>query len=251
MSESTLTLVLLYPEILGTYGDRGNAIALAHRAGARGIRTELLEVGYGDALPESGDIYLVGGSEDTAQALAARALAEQPGAVRILTDNTVLAVCAGFQLMGRSYRGGDGAQKPGLGILDVECHPLSGERAVGELLIETAAATPELAGLESLTGFENHASDARLGPGAKPLGRVVGGIGNGDGTEGAVQGRMVATYLHGPVLVRNPGLADVLLERTTGPLAPYEDEAVTQLRRERIDAVLNPPKRRLSLRPRR
>ena len=251
MSESTLTLVLVYPEILGTYGDRGNAVALAHRARARGIDTDLVEVAYGDPLPESGDIFLIGGSEDTAQALAARALAEQPGAVRILTDNTVLAVCAGFQLMGRSYRGGDGTQKPGLGILDVECHPLTGERAVGELLIECTVTAPEFAGLPPLTGFENHASDARRGPGAEPLGRVLGGVGNGDGTEGAVQGRMVATYLHGPVLVRNPALADLLLERTTGPLAAYDDEAVEQLRRERIEAVLEPPKRGLSLRPRR
>lgn len=238
-ADSELTIVLIYPELLGTYGDRGNALALAHRARGRGLACRLVEVEVGERLPTSGDVYLIGGSEDAAQVLALRSLLNEKDVHKVLHGHAAcLAVCAGFQLLGQGFTGADGHREPGLGLLDVECGRLTGERAVGELVTEPVG----IPGLPTLTGYENHQGSAVLGPGAHPLGRVVVGVGNGsDGTEGAVQDNIVATYLHGPVLVRNPALADHLLERSTGPLPELDDEAVEQLRRERLAAAAPRP----------
>jgi CobQ-like glutamine amidotransferase family enzyme len=104
----------------------------------------------------------------------------------------------------------------------------------------------DLPGVPTLTGFENHRGTATLGPAARPLGQLVSGIGNGDRRhEGIVQGNIIATYLHGPVLVRNPALADLLLTRAVGQLAAYDDPDVDRLRRERLDAA--DPRRRGAL----
>ncbi len=233
-ADTELTVVLVYPELLGTYGDRGNALALVRRAAARGLRTRVVEVAFGDPLPAGGDIYLVGGSEDAAQALAVRSLLEAKGSRDILAGSTCLAVCAGFQILARDFAGPDGTRQPALGLLDVSCGRLGGQRAVGEVVTEPVG----IPGLPTLTGYENHQGSAVLGADARPLGRVVHGVGNGeDRTEGAVQGNVVATYLHGPVLVRNPGLTDHLLERSTGTLPPFDDDAVERLRRERLAAA--------------
>jgi lipid II isoglutaminyl synthase (glutamine-hydrolysing) len=234
-ADSELCIVLVFPELLGTYGDRGNALALMRRAEARGLGIRLVEVPYPAPLPTGGDVYLVGGSEDAAQVLALRALLEGGSGREVLARAPAcLAVCAGFQLLAREFRGADGHREPGLGLLDVSCGRLPGRRAVGEVVTRPVG----IAGLPALTGYENHQGNAVLGPSARPLGSVVTGVGNGcDGLEGAVQGNLVATYLHGPVLVRNPGLADHLLERSTGPLPAYDDEAVDQLRRERLAAA--------------
>ena len=142
-----------------------------------------------------------------------------------------MGVCAGFQLMSEVFCGPDGKPRPGLGLLDVRCGRLTGERAVGEVV--TTAADPGL----PMLGFENHQGDAVLGSDARPLATVWVGVGNGhDRHEGAVQGNVVGTYLHGPVLVRNPHFADELIERAVGsPLAPVVDEAVDRLRKERYE----------------
>jgi CobQ-like glutamine amidotransferase family enzyme len=234
--DTALVVVLVYPELLGTYGDRGNAVALLHRARARGLEVELVEVAPGDPVPTSADVYLLGGGEDSSQILAWQELVTGQGLLRALDRGaSCLAVCAGFQLLAESFADPDGTVRAGLGVLDVSCGRLAGERAVGEVVSATAG----VPGLGSMTGYENHRGDARLGQLAKPLGWLVKGVGNGDRrTEGAVQGNVVATYLHGPVLVRNPALADHLLQQRVGPLAPFDDEAVEQLRRERLSAVL-------------
>ena len=236
-----LTIVRIYPELLGTYGDRGNGLALVHRAEARGIAARVIDVSADDPLPRSGDIYLLGGGEDSSQLLAARSLMADDQAHRVLATAPCLAVCAGLQLMAQSFYGADGRPQPGLGLIDVTSGRLA-ERAVGEVVTEP----DELPGIGTLTGFENHRGGAVLGPDARPLGRLLAGVGNGDDRyEGAVQGATIATYLHGPVLVRNPGLADLLLERAVGhELAPYVDPAVDQLRAERLDAA--DPRRRES-----
>jgi lipid II isoglutaminyl synthase (glutamine-hydrolysing) len=228
-----LTIVQVYPELLGTYGDRGNAIALDHRARARGVTCRVVEVGLDDAVPTSGDIYVLGGGEDSAQVLAARSLFADDGAASVLMSAPTLAVCAGLQLLSRSFLDAVGEPRPGLGLLDVDCDRMPG-RAVGEIVTEPV----DLPEVPTLTGYENHRGGARLGPKARPLGRLVVGVGNGDSlTEGAVQGTIIATYLHGPVLVRNPALADLLLTRALGHLPAYHDEAVEQLRAERLDAA--------------
>lgn len=237
-----LTIVSVYPELLGTYGDRGNVLALVHRARARGIAVRALEIALEDPVPQHGDIYCLGGGEDHAQLLAARALAADDRVAGVFASRPTLAVCAGLQLLSRQFRDGDGGTHTGLGLLDVECARLT-TRAVGEVVTEPVGAAAD-SGVPTLTGFENHRGTAVVGPAAEPLARLVSGVGNGDDrTEGAQQGTVVATYLHGPVLVRNPALADLLLSRAVGPLPPYDHAHVERLRAERLDAA-DPRRRR-------
>jgi CobQ-like glutamine amidotransferase family enzyme len=235
-ADSTIDVVLVYPELLGTYGDRGNANALVHRAEARGLDIRVLEIGIGDPLPHQSDVYLIGGGEDAAMLLAWDHLHEDRAIIDAAeSGSAVFGVCAGLQLLGHEFFAPDGSTREGLGLLDVRCGRLQGERAVGEVLADAA----DDLGLGFLTGFENHQGDAQLGPDARPLGHMVRGIGNGDSaTEGAVQGSVIGTYLHGPALVRNPALADHLLQIVAGPLAPWVDEPVDRLRQERRAAAL-------------
>ena len=234
MRDTEVVVALVYPRVLGFYGDRGNALALVHRARARGLAARVVEVDTGEVVPASADVYLLGGGEDSAQLLALEAARRDPHLTDRLADGaTCLAVCAGLQLLAREFAGPGGAPHPGLGLLDVRCDRLP-SRAVGEVLADAVGLT----GLPPLTGFENHFGTAHLGPLAQPLGRVTVGVGNGvDRWEGCVQGGTVATYLHGPVLVRNPALADHLLERSTGPLPAFDDDLADQLRRERLRAA--------------
>jgi len=235
--EGDLVVALLYPEVLGSYGDGGNATALVHRGAARGLDVRVVEVGLGTTAPAA-DVYLLGGGEDSAQLLALEAARRDPHLTTTLADGaTCLAVCAGLQLLCGEFTGPDGRVHAGLGLLDATSGRLA-ERAVGEVVADPVG----LPGLPPLSGYENHLGTAVPGPDARPLGRVRAGTGNGPGPdgvrhEGVVQGGVVATYLHGPVLVRNPALADLLLERTTGPLPAYDDALVEQLRTEWLAAA--------------
>jgi CobQ-like glutamine amidotransferase family enzyme len=158
-------------------------------------------------------------------------------AARVADGAVLLAVCAGFQIVGRSFPDAVGEAHEGLGLLDLETVKGQGRRAVGEVVAEPVG-LPEL---PVLTGFENHGGRTALGTGTVALGQVIRGVGNGDGGEGAVSGRVVGTYLHGPVLARNPGLADLLLSWALGEavreLPALDDAAADSLRTERIDAV--------------
>ena len=234
MPREAVTIAVLYPELLGTYGDGGNAVVLAQRLRWRGIPAEVIDVTAGEPAPTSCHVYLMGGGEDGPQALAVRELRASRAVERAVAGGAaVLAVCAGYQLLGRSFVGPDGRPHAGLGLLDCSTSRGQGPRRVGELVVEPATFTAEL---PTLTGYENHACVTALGPSAQPLGQVVVGHGNGtgDGSEGAVAGRIVGTYLHGPVLARNPALADLILSWVAGPLEPLEDAEVDALRRERI-----------------
>jgi hypothetical protein len=233
---SALRLVWVYPDLLSTYGDRGNLLILERRAQLRGIPTEPISVNSDQPVPREGDIYLLGGGEDLPQILAARRLRDDGGLAAAAARGAVIfAVCAGYQLLGSEFAGEEGQPVPGLDILDMSSG--RGERrGVGEILADVDPALD----VPRLTGFENHQGVTRPGPGARPLARVVSGVGNGDGTEGAYAGRVLGTYLHGPALVRNPALADLLLNWAAGPLAalPDADEQWTrQLREERLAAV--------------
>ncbi len=208
---------------------------LARRARLRGLPVEIAEVNSDQRVPVDGDIYLLGGGEDLPQILAARRLAGRGGLSAAAGRGAVIfAVCAGYQIVGTEFGGVEGEPVPGLGLLDIRSG--RGERrGVGEI---TADVDPAL-GIERLTGFENHQGVTRRGPEAKPLATVVTGVGNGDGTEGAYAGRVVGTYLHGPALVRNPGLADLLLGWVVGTLPaidPRQEELVLNLRRDRLAA---------------
>ena len=231
-----LRLVWVYPDLLSTYGDRGNLLVLKRRARLRGIEVESVEVNADEAIPRQGDIYLLGGGEDLPQILAARRLRDDGGLAAVASRGAVIfAVCAGYQLVGTEFGGVEGEPVAGLGIINISSG--RGERrGVGEIIADV---DPGL-GVPRLTGFENHQGVTRLGPGVRPLARVTLGVGNGDGTEGAYAGRVLGTYLHGPALARNPGLADLLLSWAAGPLEPLDsadEEWARQLRQERLAAV--------------
>ena len=228
-----VSIALLYPELLGTYGDGGNGVVLAQRLRWRGIPAEVIDITAGEGVPSSCDIYLMGGGEDGPQALAVRELRAGRTLARAVEDGApVLAVCAGFQLLGRQFGGPDGRPHTGLGLIDCSTDRGLGARRVGELVVEP----DEELDLPTLTGYENHQGVTTLGPSARPLGSVVVGHGNdtGDGSEGAVSGRVIGTYLHGPVLARNPALADLILSWVVGPLDPLEDSEIDSLRHQRL-----------------
>jgi CobQ-like glutamine amidotransferase family enzyme len=231
---SELRIVWVYPDLMSTYGDRGNLLILAHRAAARGIAVEPIEVRSYEKVPEQADIYLLGGAEDGPQALAAQRLNADGGLHRsVQAGSVVFAVCAGYQLLGGSFFA-KGDRHAGLGLLDL--HSDRGPtRAVGEL---AGAVDPRL-GLPVLTGFENHGGRTHLGPEAIPLARVSTGIGNDGVTEGAYRGRVLGTYSHGPALARNPALADLLLCWATGVerLGPLDETWTDRLRGERLAAL--------------
>lgn len=238
MSESAIRIVSLYPTLLGTYGDGGNVLVLGHRAKLHGLDVEITQVDPGQLVPRDGDLYVLGGGEDTAQVAAAQAL-RRDGALASAIERgaCALAICAGYQLLGHTFPDATGTPSPGVGVLDVWTDRLP-QRAVGELAADPK--TGSLAGVDQiLTGYENHAGATHLGPTTRPLGRVLAGIGNGDGTEGAVFGRVIGTYLHGPCLARNPQLADTLLGWVSGQeLALIIEPEVQELRRERLATVL-------------
>jgi lipid II isoglutaminyl synthase (glutamine-hydrolysing) len=232
-----LRLVWIYPDLLSTYGDRGNVLVLERRARLRGLPVEIIEVNSDQTVPRDGHIYLMGGGEDLPQTLAIRRLQADGGLHEAARRGAVLfAVCAGYQMLGVEFGGADDAPVPGLGLLDIRSG--RGERrAVGEIVADVDPAL----NVPRLTGFENHQGVTRLGPRARPLARTALGTGNnGDGTEGAYCGRVLGTYLHGPALVRNPGLADLLLYWAIGPLpplAPQAEELAQRLREERLTAA--------------
>jgi CobQ-like glutamine amidotransferase family enzyme len=236
MHESAVRVGLVFPELLGTYGDRGNAVVLVERCRRRGIDAELVEIPAGTPIPESIDVYLFGGGEDDPQVMAAAGMRSSRAEIQRALDGgaVVFAVCAGFQLIGTSYEARDGEHLDGLGLVDMTTVAGS-PRIIGEVLVE---ADPSLE-LPLLTGFENHGGRTTLGPGERPLGRVLSGGGNGAGdVDGVLRDRIVGTYLHGPVLPRNPALADRLIGWVVdAPPAPLDDSVVEELRDERLEAV--------------
>jgi lipid II isoglutaminyl synthase (glutamine-hydrolysing) len=234
MAESTVRIGLVLPDVMGTYGDGGNAVVLRQRLRLRDIDAEIVEITLDDPVPESLDLYTLGGAEDYAQRLATRHLLRYPGLQRAAQRGApVLSICAAVQVLGHWYETSSGERVDGVGMLDVTTSPQQA-RTIGELVSK-----PLLTGLtEPLTGFENHRGGTALGPDAAPLGAVVKGAGNrlGDGFDGVIQGSVVATYLHGPCLARNPELADLLLSKVVGELAPLRLPEVDLLRRERLAA---------------
>lgn len=234
LPDSAVVIANVRPALLGTYGDGGNAAVLRERLRRRGIDAEVVQLDGREVIPRRTDIVVFGGGEDDAQRIAAsdEALgASLRGAID--AGAVVFAVCAGFQLLGHTFQVGPaGTEVAGFGVLDCRSDRMR-HRAVGEVVAESS-----LAG--TLTGFENHGGRTVLGPDASPLGDVSVGVGNGDGGgEGAVQGNVIATYLHGPALARNPELADAVLTRVVGDLAPLEAPLVDRLRQERLAYARN------------
>jgi lipid II isoglutaminyl synthase (glutamine-hydrolysing) len=215
----------LYPDYLNIYADRGNIAVLTRRAALRGIDLEVAAIGPGDEVdPDWHDLVYVGGGQDREQALIAPDIQAKGPALReaVAGGVAVLAVCGGYQLLGSFYRDRYGSELPGAGVLPL--HTVAGERRmIGDVLLECEL---DPGRRETAAGFENHAGRTILDKGAEPLGRVVAGFGNdGDsGFEGCRLGRALGTYLHGPLLPRNPWLADWILAQavahSTGGEAP-------------------------------
>jgi lipid II isoglutaminyl synthase (glutamine-hydrolysing) len=224
-ADSAIAIGLLLPDVLGTYSDTGNATILAQRLRWRGIPAQLVTITARDAPPTSCAVYLLGGGEDTAQLFAADWLRRHPELrLAMETSAVTLAVCAGLQILGQSMTDTRGKHYPGLELLDITTAP-GRQRSVGEVI-----STCAIPGVGSLTGFENHRGITTLGPGMTALGRVVTGTGNGTTepgtrhrTEGVLTEHIIGTYMHGPVLARNPALADHILHKITGQtLTPLE-----------------------------
>jgi lipid II isoglutaminyl synthase (glutamine-hydrolysing) len=226
----------LYPDYLNIYADRGNIAVLARRAAWRGHELEVRTVSVSEPVrPGEHDLLYVGGGQDREQALVAEDLAAKAEGVReaVAAGAALLAVCGGYQLLGRSYRDLHGADLPGIGLFPLET--VAGEiRMIGDVLLECEL---EPGVQRTLAGFENHAGRTQLDPGAEPLGRVVAGFGNDgeSGREGCRVGRAVGTYLHGPLLPRNPWFADWLLAQALAhrlgeppELAPLPDDLEQQ-----------------------
>ena len=222
----------LYPDYLNIYADRGNIAVLARRAAWRGIELDVEAVGVGQPVrPGEHDLLYVGGGQDREQALIASDLAAKGDGIKeaVAEGAALLAVCGGYQLLGRFYRERSGAELPGIGLFPHET--VAGERRmIGDVLLDCELEPGEH---RTLAGFENHAGRTRLDAGAEPLGRVVAGFGNDgeSGYEGCRVATAVGTYLHGPLLPRNPWLADWLLARArehrggeSGALEPLPDE---------------------------
>ena len=224
-----LRIVPVYPELLSIYADRGNTRVLEQRLRWRDIPVEVVPLALGEDLdPDAADLILIGGGQDRDQALVAEALIAQTPALRsALADGVpLLAVCGGYQLLGHRYIDQSGRETPGTGLVDLETRA-GKDRLVGNVIVKVRLDDGE----HEMVGFENHAGRTVLGKDVEALGRCVVGAGN-DGfgqDEGCRVGRLIGTYVHGPLLPKNPWLADRLLawacERRglSGTLAPLDD----------------------------
>jgi CobQ-like glutamine amidotransferase family enzyme len=243
--DSAVRVGLVFPELLGTYGDRGNAVVLVQRCRWRGIPAELVEVAAGTAIPGSLDVYLFGGGEDDPQLMAAEGMRASRADVERAhgAGAVVFAVCAGFQLLGHRYDAADGVAIEGAGIVDVVT-TAGPNRLIGEVVVapSEAAHWGPAGPPPTLTGFENHGGRTTLGAGVEPLGHVITGGGNGDGSgvDGVLGERLVCTYMHGPVLPRNPALADRVLSWVIGAehgaLPELDSDLEDRLHAERVHA---------------
>jgi CobQ-like glutamine amidotransferase family enzyme len=225
MEPRTLKIAWLYGGMMNIYGDRGNVLALSQRAGWRGIKPTVVEVGLGVPIPDDADVFFFGGGQDQAQIAVSRDLAGAKGdAIKSAVENgaALLSVCGGYQLLGHEYRPHDAEALPGIGLFDVTS-TAGPERFIGNVVVDSKWGT--------LVGFENHSGLTFLGEGMSPLGQVRVGRGNNgkDGTEGVVYKQAIGCYLHGALLPKNPVLTDWLIQagltRRYGPteLQPLTD----------------------------
>ena len=225
MSEPTLRVCALYPDLMNIYADRGNIAVLRARCEWRGLGFELSASGIGEQLdPAGADLFYMGGGQDRDQALVARDMVDtKRDALHAAAARgaVVLAVCGGYQLLGSSYAIGD-ESLPGVGLVDLRTVREPGPRLIGNCAIEADMG----GGPRVIAGFENHGGRTHLGAGERPLGRVLRGHGNNgrDGFEGVHRDNVIGTYLHGPLLPKNVWLADRLIELALGvELEPLDD----------------------------
>jgi lipid II isoglutaminyl synthase (glutamine-hydrolysing) len=224
---SAVRIAVLYPEVLGTYGDGGNGLALVRRLQARDLPVERLDIGPEQTVPLSCDIYLLGGSEDGPQEYVAGLLAQAHLERAVERGAALVGVCSGMQLLGREFPGAD--RRPSRGLELLPCKTVlpanDVKRAVGDVVLSPVA----WSSVGQIVGFENHRGQTILDPDAVPLGRCLKGFGNNQWSpasqraDGVVRGRILGTYLHGPVLALNPLLADAVLGQVVGAMPPVDD----------------------------
>lgn len=217
-----LTIGWLYPDLMSTYGDRGNIICLSKRCIWRGIETKILRIDFDTSLKEleSCDLIIGGGAQDRQQELAIHDLKESKGkTLKKMFDKGIpgLFVCGSPQLLGHYYMTGEGKKLEGLGIFDfVTKHAgIDKERCIGNTAGEIQGAQFSSLPIKTIVGFENHGGRTYLGKNAKAFANVLKGYGNNgeDGKEGAIYQNVIACYYHGPFLPKNPHIADWLLTR--------------------------------------
>jgi len=213
-----MRIAVLYPELLGTYGDGGNALVLQQRLKLRAMRATVVQVGLGDSIPPA-DLYLLGGGEDGPQRLATESLRRKGFGKTVRSGALVFAVCAGLQILGQSFAVEGDDEFEGLGLVDAVT-VRGAERRVGNMAIDIDG--------QLLVGFENHGGETTLSPGVQPLGAVLRGFGNDGQVDGYETEQIWATYAHGPVLALNPWFADHILSVVSGrelqPLKTVADD---------------------------
>lgn len=223
--KAAVTILHLYPEELNIYGDMGNVATLVKRLEWRGYRVLVQRAGVGQPAPIAGaDIIFGGGGQDRGQVVVGRDLQRHSKALHqaLKAGTPMLAICGTYQLFGRGFTTLEGEVIPGIGLFAASTFG-SEQRMIGNVIIDSP--------FGQLVGFENHSGRTLLEAGQQSLGRVVQGYGNDgrSGNEGAIANNAIGTYLHGPLLPKNPALADhiikIALERKFGPteLGPLDD----------------------------
>jgi len=228
----SITIGWLYPELMSTYGDRGNIFVLTKRCEWRGIHVSVLPIDFHSTINNlrSCDLVFGGGAQDRQQGILVDDLREKKGPIlKKMFDRGVpgLFVCGAPQLLGHYYMTGDGKKLDGLGIFDMVSKHFgkSKPRCIGNTI-------GKLPDGKTIVGFENHGGRTYLGKGVKPFAKIIKGCGNNgeDGTEGAIYKNCIATYSHGPFLPKNPHIADWLIAKTLEikynkkiPLEPLDD----------------------------
>lgn len=209
MNEKTITVLQLYPRDMNIYGDWGNALVIKRRLEWHGYTPKLIEYNPGDPFPDDVDMIVGGGGQDSGQDKIQEDLLSIGGKLHQLADNDVpmLMICGLYQLFGKFFKTQDGHIIEGISLLDIETHAGS-ERLIGNIITKSHQ-------FGEIVGYENHSGQTFLGKSAQPLGLVIKGAGNNgqDGTEGARYRNVLASYLHGSLLPKNPEIADFLIEK--------------------------------------
>lgn len=238
----------LYPDLLDLYGDRGNIMALSVRSQWRGLESEVQMVSLGEPIDfQTLDILFIGGGSDREQSILVEDLMKREQELRAAIEDglVVLAICGGYQLLGQYYQITDGTRIPGLGILDL--WTIAGpKRLIGNVVVDCSGRQFPLSTLSTLVGFENHSGKTFLGSGLQPLGKVLHGNGNNgeDGGEGVRYKNVFGTYLHGPLLPKNPHFADLLLELALArrgisePLSLLDDQLEEMAHQTVVERIL-------------
>ncbi len=207
--QKKITVLQLYPRDMNIYGDWGNTLVLKRRLQWHGYEPHLIEYNPGDAFPDDVDIIVGGGGQDSGQDIIQQDLLSISPRLHDLAEADVpmLMICGLYQLFGKFFKTQDGHVIEGIGLLDIETHA-GPERLAGNIITESHD-------FGTIIGYENHSGQTFLGKGLKPLGTVKRGAGNNgqDATEGVRYRNIIATYLHGSLLPKNPAIADFLIEK--------------------------------------